>query len=174
MQHLVLLVAAFLPLCLASPCWCAWDCDDWERRRGYCVDYVKSRIPSFPIPRSEADVSRLNNRVPARIRRGDVALFDMGRYWHLAYVERVRRDRWGRASSIDVSEWNFGPPLTRESFRATWNQAAPPPWQRAVWCGVTEKFGRSGTRTGIPIQRVDQVWTPSPSLWQRIRSLVRP
>lgn len=166
-HHAVLALAAAL-LCFASPCWAAWDCDDWVERRGYCVDYVKSRIPTFPIPKSEADIRRLNNREVAHIQRGDVAIFDLGRYWHVAYVENVRRDQRGTPVSIDISEKNYGPRMTAEHFRKTWDPARGSEWKRAVWCGVTKKFGQSGMRNNVPIHTVDQVWTPRPSLLQRI------
>lgn len=152
---------AILLHCSAIPCRAQWACDDWVARQGYCVDYVKSRIPSFPVPQSDADMGRLNNREVGNIAPGDVAVFDLGRYWHVAYVERVQRDRRGNAIAIDVSEKNFGPRMTAEQYRATWGGQRNG-WERAVWCGVTGMYGRRGLRTDVPIGTVQQVWSPVP------------
>lgn len=156
--------------CFCSPCFADWNCDDWVARRGYCVDYVKSRIPSFPIPDGEDDIKRLNNRHVRDVARGDVAIFDLGRYWHVAYVENVHRDGHGNVVAIDVSEKNYGPRMSPAHYRKTWGNGHGSEWKRAVWCGVTKKFGQNGVRTNVPIDTVEQVWTPRPSLAQRIRS----
>ncbi len=161
---------AALSVCLASPAGADWNCDDWVARRGYCVDYVKSRVPSFPVPSGEDDIRRLNNRRVGDVERGDVAIFDLGRYWHVAYVENVHRDRRGNAVAIDVSEKNYGPRMSPDHYRKNWGAGKGSEWKRAVWCGVTKKFGQNGVRTNIPIATVEQVWTPRPSLFQRIRS----
>jgi hypothetical protein len=157
-------------LCSGSPCFADWNCDDWVARRGYCVDYVKSKIPSFPVPDSDDDIKQLNNKQVRDVVRGDVAIFDLGRYWHVAYVENVRRDHRGNAISIDISEKNYGPRMTPDHYLKTWGSRHGSEWKRAVWCGVTKKYGQNGMRTNVPIDTVEQIWTPRPSLSQRIRS----
>lgn len=145
-----------------TPAVCAqWDCDDWVARRGYCVDYVKARIPTFPVPESEADMGRLNNREVRNIAAGDVAVFDLGRYWHVAYVECVHRDRRGTPIAIDVSEHNFGARMTADHYRRMWG-GQKYEWERAVWCGVTKNYGQRSVRSNVPIGTVQQVWSPAP------------
>jgi surface antigen len=62
--------------------------------------------------------------------RGDVAIFDLGRYWHVAYVENVRRDHRGNAISIDISEKNYGPRMTPDHYRKTWGSRHGSEWEK--------------------------------------------
>jgi hypothetical protein len=118
------------------------NCDDWMNRGGYCVDYVKTKIPSFPIPKSVAEITTLKNREISKVEEGDVAIFDLGRYWHVAYVEKVHQDSHGSATAIDVSEMNFGGQISFQEYRNIWNQKNESEWKRALCCGVTKKYDR--------------------------------
>lgn len=169
MKRLFGLVVPVLLLCLSSSSSAEWKCDDWVSRRGYCVDYVKSRVPSFPVPTSDADITRLDNKNVGDVAKGDVAIFDLGRYWHVAYVENVHRDHVGTVMSIDVSEKNYGDPLTRLDFTNLWDSSHVSAWKRAVWCGVTTKFGQTSVRSNVPIESVEQIWSPKPSLFHRVK-----
>ncbi len=162
-------MAAFLLFCFSSPCFAELNCDDWVAKRGYCVDYVKSRIPSFPIPESDEEITRLKNREIGNVAKGDVAIFDLGRYWHVAYVENVYRDTHGNAISIDISEKNYGPQMTLKDYKKKWGSKHVNEWKRAVSCGVTKKYGQTSIRKNVAIDSVDQVWSPTPSASRYIR-----
>ncbi|NVN89550.1 MAG: hypothetical protein HXX11_03005 [Desulfuromonadales bacterium] len=162
-------LAVILIFCMGKPCFAAWNCDDWVARRGYCVDYVKSRVPLFPIPATVSDILQLNNKNVRRVAKGDVAIFDLGRYWHVAYVENVYRDHYGNAISIDVSEKNYGEKLTRGDFKNKWDSKQSNDWKRAVWCGVTSEYGQTSMRTNVAIDSVDQIWSPKPALFHSFR-----
>src|SRR5690242_2731935 len=108
MKHCVTGVTVFSLIAVSSTAFAGCNCDDWMDRGGYCVDYVKTKIPTFPIPKSETEIEALKNREISKVEEGDVAIFDLGRYWHVAYVEKVHTDSRGRATAIDVSEMNFG------------------------------------------------------------------
>ena len=135
------------------------SCEDWMDREGYCVDYIKDRIPSFPIPYRE-DMPDLKNREVADITPGDVAVFHIRNYWHVAYVERVHRDSRGEPTSIDVSEMNFGGGLSFGEFKAKWKSNSQEEWDRAVCCGITDSYGQVTTRNDVDIDTVKQVWSP--------------
>jgi hypothetical protein len=150
-------------------CFSSWNCDDWVARRGYCVDYVKSRVPSFPLPGSVDEIARLDNKNVKKVAKGDVAIFDLGRYWHVAYVENVYRDKKGNALSIDVSEKNYGEKMTHGVFMKKWDSQQSSDWQRAVWCGVTSKYGQTSMRTNVAIDSVEQIWSPKPSFFHQVR-----
>jgi len=147
------------------------SCEDWIDKGGYCVDYIKSRIPAFPVPYSIQAIKSLHNEEVHDIRKGDVALFTVSNYWHTAFVEKVHFDRWGNPLAIDVTEMNYGEPPTYEEFTARWGRVSPQEWQRALCCGVTKDYGRSEARAGIPIGSVYQVWSP-PSVLDRVVSTV--
>lgn len=146
-------------------------CDDWIGKGGYCVDYIKSRIPAFPVPYSIQAIKSLHNEELRDISKGDVALFTVSNYWHTAYVEKVHFDRKGNPVAIDVTEMNFGELPTYEEFTARWGHMPPHEWQRARCCGVTNDYGRTEARTGIPIGSIHQVWSP-PSVLDRVVSAV--
>ena len=169
MKPIVEIVVVILLLLQTKTCFASWSCDDWVARRGYCVDYVKSRVPSFPLPGSVAEIARLDNKSIRKVAKGDVAIFDLGRYWHVAYVENVYRDKNGNVLSIDVSEKNYGEKMTQGVFKKKWDSHTPSDWQRAVWCGVTSNYGQTSLRTNVAIDSVEQIWSPKPSLFHQVR-----
>jgi len=134
------------------------SCDDWVKRSGYCVDYVKSKIPAFP--KDEAEITLLNNKLSRDVEEGDVAIFDLGNYWHVAFIEKVHLDQHGNPTAIDVSEMNFGGRMSLADYRKKWSPKSRIEWKRAIGCGVTKKFGRTDKRTKIALSSVQQIWSP--------------
>ncbi|GAW68094.1 hypothetical protein GPEL0_01f4270 [Geoanaerobacter pelophilus] len=128
-------------------------------RGGYCVDYIKDRIPSFQIPTKD-DMVALKNTDVAEVAEGDVVIFAIKNYWHVAYVEAVRRDRRGEATAIDVSEMNFGDGLSFAEFKARWKSKSRNEWSRAVCCGITENYDLVTWRKNVSLDTVKQVWSP--------------
>ena len=116
----ILMILVLTSVCTDSYAGC--NCDDWMNRGGYCVDYVKTRIPAFPIPKTDAEIAALKNKETAKVEEGDVAIFDLGSYWHVAYVEKVHLDSQGTATAIDVSEMNFGGEISFDEYRNRWNK----------------------------------------------------
>lgn len=153
---------------ILTACWTAnsfalsCECSDWMNKGGYCVDYIKEKIPEFPIPLSTAAIASLKNKPVSEITEGDVAIFNFSNYWHVAYVEKVHRDQQGGAHSIDVSEMNFGDRLTRDEFKAKWKSRNEREWQRAICCGVTDKYDELSFRKNIEVNTVKQIWSPEP------------
>jgi hypothetical protein len=127
---------------------------------GYCVDYVKTRIPTFPVPKTDAEIAALKNRETSQVEEGDVAIFDLGNYWHAAYVEKVHLDRQGTATAIDVSEMNFGGQMSFQEYRNKWDQKNEREWKRAICCGVTKKYDQTSRRKNIALDSVEQIWSP--------------
>jgi hypothetical protein len=138
------------------------DCGDWMNKGGYCVDYIKEKIPVFPIPQNTTEIASLKNKPVSEITEGDVAIFNLSNYWHVAYVEKVHRDQKGVARSIDVSEMNFGDRMTRDEFKTKWKSRNEREWQRAVCCGVTDKYDELSFRRNVAVNTVTQVWSPDP------------
>jgi len=136
------------------------NCDDWMNRGGYCVDYVKSKVPSFPIPKSDAEITALKNRETAKVEEGDVAIFDLGNYWHVAYVEKVHLDSRGTATTIDVSEMNLGGQISFDEYKKRWHTKNEGEWRRALCCGVTKKYYLKSIRKNIALNSVEQIWSP--------------
>lgn len=135
------------------------NCDDWMDRGGYCVDYVKERIPSFPVPYRDG-MPTLKNSDLADVTEGDVAVFALRNYWHVAYVEKVHRDQHGEATGIDVSEMNFGGSLSYAEFKARWKSNSRDEWYRASCCGVTDNYDEITTRENVDLDTVRQIWSP--------------
>lgn len=135
------------------------SCDDWMEQGGYCVDYVKERIPAFPIP-SKDDMEQLPNADVADVEEGDVAIFSMNNYWHVAYVEKVHRDAEGKATALDVSEMNFGGQMSFAEFKARWKSSSKEEWHRASCCGITDNYDRVTRRKYVAIETVTQLWSP--------------
>ncbi|GFO62554.1 hypothetical protein M1B72_20865 [Geomonas paludis] len=135
------------------------NCDDWIQRGGYCVDYIKERIPSFPIP-YKSDMPHLKNADVADVTEGDVAVFALRNYWHVAYVEKVHRDERGQATAIDVSEMNFGGDLSFAEFKAKWRSDNLLQWQRATCCGITDTYDQTTLRSNVDLDTVTQIWSP--------------
>ncbi|WP_224983360.1 hypothetical protein [Geomonas agri] len=126
---------------------------------GYCVDYVKSRIPSFPMPTRD-DMPTLKNVDIAEVTEGDVAIFAIKSYWHVAYVESVHRNAQGEPLTIDVSEMNFGNEPSFVEFRSRWKLASRDEWQRALCCGITDNYDEITMRKNVDVTTVRQVWSP--------------
>lgn len=136
------------------------NCDDWMARGGYCVDYIKTRIQTFPLPRNKEEMSVLQNTSVANISEGDVAIFTIKNYWHVAYVEQVHRNPQGEATTIDVSEMNFGGELSFAEFKNGWKSRSKAEWSRALCCGVTDKYAEVSSRKDIDVDTVKQIWSP--------------
>lgn len=161
MRWVLLIVSAVVSVGVYTNCYaldCA--CGDWMDKEGYCVDYVKEKIPSFPIPQNTTEIASLKNKEISEISEGDVAIFDFGNYWHVAYVEKVHRNQQGIASTIDVSEMNFGDRMSFVEFRTKWKSANESEWKRALCCGVTDKYDQMGFRKNVALNSVTQVWSP--------------
>jgi len=167
MKRISIPVAAIVFTVMCSTGNAACNCDDWVGRGGYCVDYVKDKIPSFPVPKSVAEITLLKNREPSKVEEGDVAIFDLGRYWHVAYVEKVHVDHLGNATAIDVSEMNYGGQLSFQDFKSKWKPKNASDWKRALCCGVTKKYDQLSHRKNIAIDTVEQVWSPDSSVVQK-------
>ena len=159
-RNIVLSVTVFAAIIPYTSCHASCNCEDWMKKGGYCVDYIKTKIPSFQIPQNADEIATLKNRDIYKITAGDVALFNISNFWHVAYVEKVHLDRHGNATAIDVSEMNFGDQLSFNEFRNKWNQESNSEWNRAVCCGVTENYGQAGTRKNVAFHTVKQVWSP--------------
>jgi hypothetical protein len=162
------MVAVTIVTLLQSDCFAGYSCDDWITRGGYCVDYVKTKNPIFPIPKSSSEISRLKNIEVSKVVEGDVVIFDQVNYWHVAYVEKVHRNQHGHATAIDVSEMNYGEQISFDEFKRKWNQNNENEWKRALSCGVTSKYGQLGIRNNIALSSVLQVWSPASAVSQLI------
>ena len=168
MRRIPLLVTVLVTTLMHTSCYARCNCDDWMNKGGYCVDYVKTRIPTFPIPKTDIEIAALKNRETAKVEEGDVAIFDLGDYWHAAYVEKVHLDQHGAATAIDVSEMNFGGQLSFQEYRNKWNQKNESEWKRALCCGVTKKYDQLSRRKKIALDSVDQIWSPDTAASQVI------
>ncbi|TSK06241.1 MAG: hypothetical protein FPO08_13065 [Geobacter sp.] len=102
----------------------------------------------------------LKNAEVTEITEGDVAIFTIKSYWHVAYVERVHRNTQGEPISIDVSEMNFGDEPTFQEFRSKWRSANREEWNRALCCGITDNYDEITTRKNVDIATVRQIWSP--------------
>lgn len=146
------------------------NCEDWVKRGGYCVNYVKSRIPIFPVPEDADAITALKNKEVEDIDKGDVAVFNLGRYWHVALVEKVHTDQSGNATAVDVSEMNFGGKISFNDFKNKWRLTTESEWKRAICCGVTEAYNRSTSRQNVEINSITQVWSPEAFTFQNLKS----
>ena len=136
------------------------NCDDWMKMGGYCVDYIKTKIPTFPIPQNTTEIAALKNKDIPEVAEGDVAMFNISNYWHVAYVEKVNLNQQGDATSIDVSEMNFGGQLSFSEFKNKWNPKSRSEWKRALCCGVTNNYDQTGSRNNVLLDTVKQIWSP--------------
>jgi hypothetical protein len=160
MKFIAVLVVALLASAICTRCYAAsCNCEDWIKKEGYCVDYIKDRIPIFPIPYKE-DMPELKNTDVDNVTEGDVAIFTIKNFWHVAYVERVHRDLGGEPVAIDVSEKNFGDQLTFKEFKAIWKSRSRSEWRRALCCGITDNYDRVTRRSNIDLATVKQIWSP--------------
>lgn len=160
MKTLVFTVTYVAATVLYSSCYAGCNCDDWMAKGGYCVDYVKTKVPSFPIPLNTTEIAALKNKDIPEVTEGDVALFNISNYWHVAYVEKVHLDQHGNATAIDVSEMNFGDQLSFNEFRKKWKQKSKSEWKRAICCGVTDNYDETGARKNVALNTVKQLWSP--------------
>lgn len=159
----MLFTASILTACLTTESFAmSCDCDDWMDKGGYCVDYIKEKIPGFPIPQNRTEITSLRNKPVSEITEGDVAIFNLSKYWHVAYVEKVHRNQKGAALSIDISEMNFGDRLTRDEFKAKWKSRNEIEWQRATCCGVTDRYDELSFRKNVGVDTITQIWSPEP------------
>ena len=164
-----------LLLLFAHPAICNTDCrcENWVNRKGYCVDYVHHLIPNFPVPDDVESLIELKNKEVEKVAKGDVAIFDLGNYWHVAYVEKVHLDRQGKTTAIDVSEMNYGGPLTRRQLKEKWGINSKKELQQAACCGVTKNFGKVTNRKNVDLTTVRHIWTPKFSAYRMIGRLFR-
>lgn len=160
LKRIVGIVLFAFMLAEGTNCRADGTCDDWVDKGGYCVDYVKSKMPTFPVPKDVAAITLLNNKASKDVAQGDVAIFDLGKYWHVAFIEKVHVDQRGNATAIDVSEMNFGGRLSLNDYKKKWRSKNRSEWKRAISCGVTKKYGQTGKRTRIALSSVDQIWSP--------------
>ena len=158
MRLKAIMATAFAITVMHSNCHADCNCDDWMKGAGYCVDYIKTRIPAFPIPYNVREIAAINNKEIPEVTEGDVAIFDIGKYWHFSYVEKVHRDQHGNAMAIDVSEMNFGGQMSFDEYK--WIPKNESEWKRAVCCGVTDKYGQMSLRNYIPLNTIKQIWSP--------------
>jgi len=160
MRRIPIIVTAIAITVMPTRSYADCNCDDWMKRDGYCVDYVKTKIPTFPIPNNAVEIAALKNKEIPDVTEGDVAIFNLGNYWHVSYVEKVHTDQHGNATAIDVSEMNFGGQLSFEEYKNRWIPKSESEWKRALCCGVTNKYGQTTLRKNIPLKTVKQIWSP--------------
>lgn len=163
MRRGIEIVIVLALIAVGNNCFADCTCDDWVKRGGYCVDYVKAKIPTFPVPKSVAEITALKNKETAKVEEGDVAIFDLGRYWHVAYVEKVHKDSQGIATAIDVSEMNFGGQMSYGDYKKRWSSKNRNEWKRSVCCGVTKNYDRIDQRRNIALASIGQIWSPVPA-----------
>lgn len=162
MKNIDLVLIVLASICvLSTPCHAGCNCDDWMKKGGYCVDYIKTKIPSFPIPQSTAAITALKNKDLDDISEGDVAIFFLDKYWHVAYVEKVHLDQRGKSTAIDVSEMNFGDQMSFSEFKKKWRKKSRGEWKRAMCCGVTDTYDQLTSRQYVSLNTVKQVWSPT-------------
>lgn len=161
MKHYAEIIIVLVLVAVSENSYAGCNCDDWMNRGGYCVDYVKTKIPEFPIPKTDTEMAALNNKEISKVEVGDVAIFDLGRYWHVAYVEKVHLDRHGSAIALDVSEMNFGGQLSFDEYKKRWHTENEGEWKRALCCGITKKYDQTSKRKKIALNSVEQIWSPA-------------
>jgi len=168
MRRISIIATAIVITVMHSRCYAGCNCDDWMDKGGYCVDYVKTKIPTFPIPKTVTEIAALKNKEASKVTEGDVAIFDLGNYWHVAYVEKVHLDQQGKATAIDVSEMNFGPQISFDEYKKRWGTNKKSEWKRSLCCGVTKKYDRTSLRKNIALDSVEQIWSPVSAASQEI------
>jgi len=127
---------------------------------GYCVDYIKSKIRTFPIPQNKEEMVDLKNTDITNVTEGDVAIFTIKNYWHVAYVEKVHRNPQGEATAIDMSEMIFGDELSFAEFKSKWKSKSQAEWNRALCCGITDNYDQVSFRKNVAFNTVKQLWSP--------------
>ena len=171
-QIMTILSVIVFTYIMQTVCYAGCECDDWLLSGGYCVDYIKSRIPSFQIPKNTNEIFSLKNRSISDVAAGDVAVFELSDHWHVAYVEKVYKDWYDNVTSIDVSEMNFGRQLSFGEYRNVWKRNNKSEWKRAVCCGVTDNFNVIDLRNHVALNTVKQVWSPSLTVTEIISEII--
>jgi hypothetical protein len=161
MRRNSLILAVTVSIVMVTNCYADCDCDDWMKKGGYCVDYIKTRIPAFPIPQNTTEIAVLTNKEVSEVAEGDVAMFNFSNYWHVAYVEKVHQDQQGNATAIDVSEMNYGGQLSFDEYKNRWRQKSRSEWKRALCCGVTDNYDETSSRKKVALNTVRQIWSPT-------------
>ena len=160
MRNIVIGAVIIITGILRTTCYAGCNCDDWMKKGGYCVDYVKTKIPTFPIPQNTTEIASLKNKDIHEVSEGEVALFNFSNHWHVAYVEKVHMDQHGNTAAIDVSEMNFGDQLSFNEFKNKWKHKSRGEWKRAICCGVTDNYNQTDTRKNVALNTVKQIWSP--------------
>ena len=137
-------------------------------RGGYCVDYVKTKIPSFPIPKSDAEIVALKNKGIPDVTEGDVAIFDLVNFWHAAYVEKVHLDQQGRATAIDVSEMNFGRQISFNEYNKRWGPKIRVNGKEPSVAVSRRIYDRASVRKNIALDSIKQIWSPVAAVSQEL------
>ena len=160
MKRIAIIVLTILISGINTRCYAvSYNCNDWMEKGGYCIDYIKTKISTFPVPNKE-DMVDLKNADIDDVTVGDVAIFTIKKYWHVAYVEKVHRNQRGEATAIDVSEMNFGDELSFAEFKAKWKSNSQAEWNRALCCGITDNYNQITLRNNIALNTVKQIWSP--------------
>lgn len=173
MKRVLEVVITIFIIVISTNCFADCNCDDWVRRGGYCVDYIKSKIPIFPTPSDVTAIKSLKNKELKDVEKGNVAIFNLGTYWHVAYVEKVHLNLHGNATAVDVSEMNFGRKISFEELKNKWGPATESEWKRAICCGVTDTYDQTSIRKNVEISSIQQIWSSETSAFQNFKSLAR-
>lgn len=159
----VLLIVNVNIKCFAVDC-ANSDCGFWYKKGGYCVAYVRTRIPSlykFKASENPFAINIPKNKETKDVEIGDAAIFAVGDFGHIAYVEKVNRDQNGNATSIDISEKNYGGPVSFDDFKKKWKINSQKEHEIATrCCGVTSLFDEERQRKEVPINKIDHIWSP--------------
>lgn len=159
MKRIFQIVLVTLVTAKGAICFADCSCEDWVKKSGYCVDYVKSRIPVFPVPKDVSEIKALSNKEIKDVDIGDVAIFHYRNFWHVAYVEKVHLDQKGNATAVDVSEMNFGPRIDFQQFKKKWGLTSQSEWKRAHCCGITNNYDQTAIREKIDLNAINQIWS---------------
>jgi len=161
MKHISVIIVTIIISCFHTYCHAArCNCDDWMEKGGYCGDYINTRISTFPISLNKDEMTGLKNTDIADVTEGDVAVFAIKNYWHVAYVEKVQRNQHGEATAIDVSEMNFGDELSFVEYKSKWKSKSNAEWSRALCCGITDNYDLVSLRKNVALNTVKQIWSP--------------
>lgn len=112
------------------------DCSKYLGR-GYCTDYIQVITGSTQGGNAKDWVSNIEKQDVAV---GDVAIFTLGAYGHVAFVESVRLDDRGAPQSVDLSEWNYSKEYVDPD------------------CVVTSSFGITTKRRNVSLNTISGFW----------------
>ena len=114
----------------------AQDCRQYYGK-GYCTDYIKEKTGK----QQSGDAKNWKGGGKKDdVKKGDVAIFDFGSWGHVAYVEKVNKNKKGKPESVDISEKNWATPLDA--------------------CAKGPNFGRKTTRNCVALSKIDRFWRP--------------